>query len=57
MKHTHNLLLNRLINDTYRLPCFALIALLVATAKIHFEEQAIVVGTKQNKKAQSQVAG
>jgi len=37
----------------YRLPCFALIALLVATAKIHFEEQAIVAGIKQNKQAQS----
>jgi hypothetical protein len=36
---------------TYRLPCFALLVLLVAAAKIHFEEQALVAGTKQSRKA------
>jgi hypothetical protein len=38
---------NRLINGTYRLPCFVLLVVLVATAKSHFEVQALVAGTKQ----------
>jgi hypothetical protein len=33
-------------DGTYRLPCFALLALLVAAAKTHFEEQTLVAGTK-----------
>ncbi len=44
-------LLNRLINAIYCLPCFVVLVLLVATAKIHFEEQAVVVGTKQSSQA------
>ncbi len=36
----------------YHLPCFALLVLLVATAKIHFEEQALVAGTKQSSQAE-----
>jgi hypothetical protein len=35
----------------YHLPCFALLVLLVAAAKIHFQEQALVVGTKQSSQA------
>jgi len=31
----------------YRLPCFGLLVLVVANAKIHFEEHALVAGTKQ----------
>jgi hypothetical protein len=33
------------------LPCFALLVLLVAVAKIHFEEHALVAGTKQSSQA------
>jgi hypothetical protein len=33
------------------LPCFALLVLLVATAKIHFEEQVLVAVTKQSSQA------
>jgi len=42
-KHRHHII-NRLINCTYCLPCFALLV----TAKIHFEEEALVAGTKQS---------
>ncbi len=42
---------NRLIKGAYCLPCLVLLELLVATAKIHFEEQALVAGTKQSKQA------
>ncbi len=38
-------------DGTYCLPCFVLIELLVATAKIHFEDQALVVSTKQSRQA------
>jgi hypothetical protein len=45
------LLSNRLINGMYYLPCFALLVILVATTKIHFEEQALVASTKQSSQA------
>jgi hypothetical protein len=32
----------------HSLPCFALLVLLLAAAKIHFEEQALVAGTKHS---------
>ncbi len=35
----------------YHLLCFALLMLLVAPTKIRFEEQALVVGTKQKSQA------
>jgi hypothetical protein len=35
----------------YHLLCFALLMLLVAPTKIRFEEQALVVGTKQQSQA------
>ncbi len=43
-----DIILNRLINGVYCLPCFALIVLLVSAAKIHFKEQALEAGTKQS---------
>jgi hypothetical protein len=48
--HKDNLL-NRLINGTYRLYCFWVLLLLVAATEIHFEEQALVAGTKQRRQA------
>ncbi len=39
----------------YCMPHFVLLALLVATASIHFEEQALVAGTKQNRHAEKAV--
>jgi hypothetical protein len=39
------------INGMYCLPCFALSVLLVATTKVHFEEQALVLGAKQSSQA------
>jgi hypothetical protein len=45
------ILKNRLINSMYHLPCFVLLVLLVATAQIHFEEQALVGGTQQSSQA------
>ncbi len=44
---TIDITLNRLINGTYHLPCFALIVLLVAASKINLKERALVSGTKQ----------
>ncbi len=41
----------RLINGKYDLPCFALLILLVDTAKIPFEELTLVSGTKQRSQA------
>jgi hypothetical protein len=35
-----------LINGKYCQSCFVLLVLLVAAAKIHFEEQALVAGTQ-----------
>jgi hypothetical protein len=35
----------------YCQPCFAWLLLLLATTKIHFEEQALVAGTKQTSQA------
>jgi hypothetical protein len=35
-----------LINGKYCKSCFVLLVLLVAAAKIHFEEQALVAGTQ-----------
>ena len=35
--------------------CFALFVLLVDTKKIHYEEQALVAGTKQSSKADKAV--
>jgi hypothetical protein len=43
------------INGMYSLLCFALLVLLVATAKIHFEEHALVAGTKQISQADKAV--
>jgi len=37
------------------MPYFVLLALFVATASIHFEEQALVAGTKQNRQAEKGV--
>jgi hypothetical protein len=45
------ILKNRQINDKYCLPCFVLLVLLVVIAQIHFEEQALVGGTKQSRQA------
>ncbi len=36
-------------NGMYHLPCFVLLALLAANAKIHFEEQALVASSKQSR--------
>jgi hypothetical protein len=44
-------LLNRLINGIYHLYCFWVLLLLVAATEIHFEEQALVVGTIQRRQA------
>jgi hypothetical protein len=41
---------NRLINGMYYMPCFVMLALFVATTKIHFEEQEAVAETKQQSK-------
>jgi hypothetical protein len=46
-----DMVLNRLIKSTCHLPCFALLVLLVATAKILFEELVSVAGTKQSSQA------
>ncbi len=43
-----DMVFNRLIKGTYCLPCFALLVVLVATAKILFEELASVARTKQS---------
>jgi hypothetical protein len=48
---TIDMVISGLINGPYHLPCFALLVLLVATAKIHFEEQLRVLGTKQSRQA------
>jgi hypothetical protein len=39
------------INGKHCLPCFVLLVLIAAADKIHFEEQALVAGTKQSRKA------
>jgi hypothetical protein len=39
------------INGKHCLPCFVLLVLIAAAGKIHFEEQALVAGTKQSRKA------
>jgi hypothetical protein len=39
----------------YCLPCFALLALLLATAKIHYDEQELLAGTKQSNQADKAV--
>jgi hypothetical protein len=49
------ILKNRLFNAMYRLPCSVLLVLLVATAKIHFEEQVLVAGRKQGRQADKAV--
>jgi hypothetical protein len=49
--HTHRHLINKLINGAYCLPCFVLLVLLGATAKICLKEQAQVAGIKQSKHA------
>jgi hypothetical protein len=36
-------------------PCLVLLVLLVAATKIHFEERALVVGTKQSRQADTAV--
>jgi hypothetical protein len=46
-----DIILNRLINGMYHMPSFVLSVLLVAAAKIHFEEQVPVAGTKQNRQS------
>ncbi len=46
-----DIVLNRLINGTHCLPCFKWLVLSVSTAKIHFKEQALAVGTKQSNQA------
>jgi hypothetical protein len=51
MKSPNITLLNRIINGTYQMLCFALSVLLVATKKIFVEEQALVAVTKQNSQA------
>jgi hypothetical protein len=38
-----------MINGTYCLPCFGLLVVLVAAAKIHFAYQALVASTKQSR--------
>jgi hypothetical protein len=50
-KHIDITLLNRIINGTYQMLCFAWSELLVATKKIYVEEQALVAVTKQNSQA------
>jgi hypothetical protein len=45
------MVISGLINGTYCYHCLALLLLLVATTKTHFEEQALVVGTKQSSQA------
>jgi hypothetical protein len=50
-----DIVLNRPINGTYCLPCFALLVLLVANPKIHFKENALVSSTKQNTQADKAV--
>ncbi len=52
---TKDIVLNRLINITYWPACFDLLVLLVATAKIYFEEQSLVAGTKQSNQADKAV--
>jgi len=47
--------LNRLIDGMYCLPCSGLLELLVVTAKIHFEEQTLVAGTKKSTQADKAV--
>jgi hypothetical protein len=48
---TIDITLNRMINGMHRLPCFVLSVLLVVVVKVHFVEQAQVVGTKQSRQA------
>jgi ABC-type dipeptide/oligopeptide/nickel transport system permease subunit len=43
--HSIEILLKRLINAMYHLPCFSLLVVLVAAAKIHFEDHALVADT------------
>ncbi len=47
-----DMVLNKLIKGACHLPCFALLLLLVANAKILFEELASVAGTKQSNQAE-----
>jgi hypothetical protein len=51
LNQSRDIILNRLINGRYCLPCFALLVLLVAGTKISFEEQVLVTGTKQSRQA------
>ncbi len=51
LNQSRDIILNRMINGTYCLPCFALLVQLVAGTKIHFQEQALVTGTKQSSQA------
>ncbi len=48
---TTDIVLKRLINGTYHLPCFALLVMSGATAKFHSEEQELTAGTKQSSQA------
>jgi hypothetical protein len=48
---TTDIILKRLINGTYHLPCFALLVLSEATAQFHSEEQELAAGTKQSSQA------
>jgi hypothetical protein len=48
------ILSNRLIYGTYCLPCFALLVLLVAATKIHWEEQTLITATKQSSQSDRQ---
>jgi hypothetical protein len=51
LNQSRDIILYRMINGTYCLPCFALLVLLVAGTKIHFAEQVPVTGTKQSSQA------
>ncbi len=51
LNQSRDIILNRLFNGRYCQPCFALLVQLVAGTKIHFEEQALVTGTKQSSQA------
>jgi hypothetical protein len=46
---------DRLINDTYCLPCFVWFAMLVAAAQKHSVKQVLVACAKQNKQAKKAV--
>jgi hypothetical protein len=52
---TIDIVLNRLINGTYYLPCFALLVMVVASTKILFKKQALAAGTKQSRQADKSV--